>query len=60
VHELRRSAGSQFDPAVVEAFVAELGDRTDRTVDERRVDERDAYAHEVAVRLRDVIGAPER
>jgi two-component system, cell cycle response regulator len=55
VAELRREAGRQFDPAVVEAFVAELAgaaapDGPGAGDDARR------YAREVAEQLRDAIG----
>jgi diguanylate cyclase (GGDEF)-like protein len=52
--ELRRGAGSQFDPTVVEAFLAELGDPA--AADEGGPpDDRRAYVEEVAGRLRDVM-----
>ena len=53
--ELRASAGSQFDPVVVDAFIAELDDREDRSDADRRRDERTAYAHEVAEQLREAL-----
>jgi two-component system, cell cycle response regulator len=52
--ELRRAAGTQFDPTVVEAFLAELEDRGDRAEGEAP-DDRQAYLQEVAGQLREVL-----
>jgi HD-GYP domain-containing protein (c-di-GMP phosphodiesterase class II) len=54
LRELRRAAGRQFDPTVVEAFLAELSERGRRAEGEEP-DDRSAYVREVAGRLRDVL-----
>ena len=51
--ELRAAAGTQFDPAVVEAFLAELEVR--RQAPAGAPDDRWAYVQEVADQLRDVL-----
>jgi two-component system, cell cycle response regulator len=55
VEELRTSAGSQFDPAVVDAFVAELNGLGERRPTNAVEDDRMGYVREVAGRLRTVI-----
>jgi diguanylate cyclase (GGDEF)-like protein len=52
--ELRRAAGSQFDPTVVEAFLAELQDRA-RLAEGDAPGDRQAYVQEVAHQLREVL-----
>ena len=52
--ELRRAAGTQFDPTVVEEFLAELQDRG-RRVEGEAPDDRRAYVQEVADQLREVL-----
>ncbi|HEV2062013.1 MAG TPA: HD domain-containing phosphohydrolase [Solirubrobacteraceae bacterium] len=54
VRELRRAAGTQFDPTVVDAFVAELEDRG-REAEGEAPDDRRAYVQEVAGQLREVL-----
>jgi diguanylate cyclase (GGDEF)-like protein len=57
LEELRRAAGSQFDPRVVEAFVAELHERPGHPAsDDPAGDDHAAYVREVAGRLRGAIG----
>ena len=53
--ELRRGAGSQFDPSVVEAFLTELADRT--APEAGPSDDRLDYVREVADQLREVLQA---
>jgi two-component system, cell cycle response regulator len=55
VAELRREAGGQFDPTVVEAFVAELQAQQDPADGAPADDHRLAYVQEVADHLRDVL-----
>jgi diguanylate cyclase (GGDEF)-like protein len=50
--ELRHAAGVQFDPAVVEAFIAELDDRGHIVPVDAAADDRSAYVREVAGKLR--------
>ena len=52
--ELRRAAGTQFDPTVVEAFLVELEDRRDRAESDPSDDRLD-YVREVADQLREVL-----
>jgi two-component system, cell cycle response regulator len=54
VDELRRAAGTQFDPTVVDAFLAELEDRG-RQAEANAPDDRRAYVREVADQLREVL-----
>ncbi|HEV3001247.1 MAG TPA: diguanylate cyclase [Solirubrobacteraceae bacterium] len=54
VRELRRAAGRQFDPTVVEAFLEELAD-SGPAADASGPDDRLAYVQEVASQLRDVL-----
>jgi diguanylate cyclase (GGDEF)-like protein len=51
--ELRRAAGTQFDPQVVEAFLIELDEHQDRATAGRAeaAEERAVYAAEVAARI---------
>jgi two-component system cell cycle response regulator len=55
IGELRLQAGRQFDPTVVETFVAELEDRRPSAEPEGAGDDRLAYVREVAEQLRDVL-----
>ncbi|HEX8205669.1 MAG TPA: HD domain-containing phosphohydrolase [Solirubrobacteraceae bacterium] len=52
--ELRRAAGTQFDPTVVEAFLVELQDRA-LPVEGDTPGDRRAYVQEVAHQLREVL-----
>jgi len=56
IHELRRAAGEQFDPRIVDAFVAELEAGAEAvTAPDLPADDRSAYVREVAERLRDAL-----
>ena len=54
MRELRRAAGTQFDPTVVQAFLAELEQRA-RQAEGKAPDDRQAYVQEVAHQLREVL-----
>ena len=56
VAELRAQAGRQFDPTVVEAFVAEVEDGAEPADAGFAGDDRLAYVREVADQLRGVLG----
>jgi diguanylate cyclase (GGDEF)-like protein len=52
--ELRRWAGTQFDPAVVEAFLAEVDEVVEASTDAHPIDEVTAYLRELLDRGRSV------
>ena len=55
LRELRRSAGGQFDPRIVNAFIAELDERGHAVPTDAASDDRDSYVREVAGHLRSAL-----